>query len=160
MTQANSENSTAMPGESPAQLSRRAVLTAIAVTATVPIAAALPANALPFEEDPAIALAARAVDAWNDFEAKCSVLSDCEDGVFEWVKLNPGPTMRSAFVGSDAEYLTFHAGRSTYDPNADLDAAAKEYGLGFSQKVGRAGDWIRTRRERARARQRPFWRYP
>jgi hypothetical protein len=118
--------------------SRRAVLTAIAVSATVPIAAALPANALPFEEDPAIALAARAVDAWNDFEAKCSVSSDCENGVIEWSKLNPGPTMRSAFVGSDADYLAFLAGRSAYDPN-DLDVAAKEYETALA-------DWAARRR--------------
>jgi hypothetical protein len=120
--------------------SRRAFLAGIAaVTAAVPVAAALPANALPFEDDPTIPLAHRAIEAWNEFEAKCRVSSDCEDGVIEWRKLNPGPTMRSAFVGSNADYLAFHAGRSAYDPNADLDAAAKEYEMALA-------DWAARRR--------------
>lgn len=76
--------------------------------------------------DPAIALAARAVEAWNDFEAKCSISSDCEDGVIEWKNLNPQPTMRATIVGTDEDYLAFQAGRSAYDPNADLAAAVKE----------------------------------
>ena len=114
-----------------------------AAAASLPIAVAIPtaapAKALPVVVDPVIALAQSAIDTWNDFEAKCRVSSDCEDGVIEWRKLNPGPTMRSAFVGSDADYLAFHAGRSAYDPNADLDTAAKEYETALA-------DWAARRR--------------
>lgn len=62
-------------------MSRRAVMAGIASAAALPIAAAMPANALPFEDDPAIPLAVRAIEAWNDFDAKCRVSSDCEEGL-------------------------------------------------------------------------------
>jgi hypothetical protein len=113
--------------------SRRAVLAGIA---TLPIVAALPVAALaipPNADDPVIALAERAIDAWNDFDAKCIESSDCEEGVNEWRKLNPGPTMREVFVGSDADYLAFHAGLSPYDPNAELRDASKEYETAMSE---------------------------
>jgi hypothetical protein len=114
--------------------SRRTVLAGIAIAATMPIATAFPADAaMPYDVDPAIALAARAVDAWNDFASKCSVLSDCEDVVIEWRELNRGPTMRSVFVGSDADYLAYMAGLSSYDPNAELRDAAKEYESAMSE---------------------------
>ena len=74
--------------------SRRAFLAGIAVTAVMPIAAAVPAGAaavmpnaaatLPHVVDPVIALAERAIAAWNDFEAKCSVTSKAEDTVIDW----------------------------------------------------------------------------
>ena len=138
--------------------SRRAVLAGIAITAAaVPIAAIVPADAaMPHDVDPAIALAERVVGAWNDFEAKCRVSSDCEDGVFEWEKLNRGPTMRSVFVGSDADYLAYMAGLSSYDPNPELRDPAKEYETAISEWAARRRTVERetgyTRAEKARER--------
>lgn len=86
-----------------------------------------PPKSLAHAVDPAIALSARAVEAWNDFEAKCRTTIECEDGVLEWKNLNPQPTMRATIVGTNEDYVAFHAGRSAYDPNADLAAAVKEY---------------------------------
>jgi hypothetical protein len=112
--------------------SRRAFLTGVAAAAALPIAAALPvtAPALPSIDqptlDPVIALAQRAIDAWNDFEEKCLVTSNAEELVIDWKNANPRPELRPHTVGSNEDYLAFQVGRSTYDPNADLAAAVKE----------------------------------
>jgi hypothetical protein len=101
--------------------SRRAVLAGLASAGAI---AAIPttAAAMPSPADPVIALAARVVDAWDDFEAKVSAQNDCEEAVFEWRKLNPGPTVRSVFTGSDAEYLAWII---SHDPSTDV--TAKKY---------------------------------
>jgi hypothetical protein len=122
MAKANRVHSTP-PTNTSATQSRRgflsrtatALIAGTALNATA-IAAALPAAREPLIADPVIALSERAIAAWNDFEAKCSISSKAEDLVITWKKLNPGP-----------DYLAFHAGLSTYDPNADEAAAAKEY---------------------------------
>jgi hypothetical protein len=141
--------------------SRRAVLAGIASAVALPLATALPvaATAMPLTPevaDPVIALAQRAISAWNDFEEKCLVTSKAEELVIDWKKANPRPEMREAIVGSNEDYLAFHAGLSTYDPNADLDAAAREY----EAAVGEWGNLKRlvqkktgyTRAERAQKR--------
>jgi hypothetical protein len=83
--------------------------------------------------DPVVDLAERAVIAWNDFAEKCSVMSNAEDLVIDWRKLNPAPKMRAAVVGNDQDYSAFQAGRSSYDPNADLLAAVKEQQSAFKE---------------------------
>jgi hypothetical protein len=100
--------------------------TFINTLAALPFAASVPANALPSEVDPVIALAECVVDAWNNFEAKVSAQNDCEEAVLEWQKINPGPTRRSAFAGSDVEYMAWFL---AHDPNTDVTAKKYEADL-------------------------------
>ena len=85
-------------------------------------------NVMPFAVavDPVIVVAERAIAAWNDFEEKCLVTSRAEELVIDWKNANPRPGLRPHIVGSNEDYVAFQAGRSTYDPSADLDAAIKE----------------------------------
>jgi hypothetical protein len=76
MTQANSENSTAMPGESPPQLSRRTVLAGVASAAALPVVAAIPTAtpALPVSDSELIELA----DQYVKVQERWNVLADEE----------------------------------------------------------------------------------
>jgi hypothetical protein len=94
--------------------------------------------------DPAIELAERAISAWDDFEAKCLLSSKAEELVIDWKKLNPQPVMRAAVIGSNEDYQAFRAGLSTYDPNADLDAAAKGHSAALKE-------WGKRRRSAEKA---------
>jgi hypothetical protein len=124
--------------------SRRALLVGVASAAALPIAAALPVAApalaatapagCPEATDPVIALAERTIAAWKEFEAKCLVTSKAEDLVIDWKNLNPRPELRACTVGTTEEYLAFQTGLSTFDPNADLTAAAEE-----QQRLSRNG---------------------
>jgi hypothetical protein len=49
-----------------------------------------------------------------------------EELVIDWKNLNPRPELRAHTVGTEEDHLAFQAGKSTYDPNADLRAAVLE----------------------------------
>jgi hypothetical protein len=105
--------------------------------------------------DPAIALAARAVEAWNDFEAKCGTLSDVEERVIDWKILNPRPERRELAVGTAGDDLAIRAGLLNASP--DLHAAVKEHKAALAEwekrlkPVQKETGFIRAQRAETRA---------
>jgi hypothetical protein len=81
----------------------------------------------PNQIDPVIELAKETIAAWSAYDDYCMSETFANHAMAAWEKRNPKPKMREVVVGSEKDYAEFVAGRSTYDPNADLEAAVKEW---------------------------------